>query len=102
MLYVCNFHVFFNDILDPEPTTRIKVSKLPDYVTEDVIRYFFENRRVSGGGIVDAVDYDKTTHTAVVIFEEADGLYLLFLHKPAWRYYPVEIKQSVFYQFYGT
>ena len=78
MLYVCNFHVFFNDILDPQPTTRIKVSKLPDNATEDVIKYFFENRKVSGGGVVDTVDYDKTTHTAVVIFEEAEGLFRLF------------------------
>ena len=47
-------------------------------MTEDAIRYFFENRRVSGGGAVDTVDYDKTAHTAVVIFEQAEGLFQLF------------------------
>ena len=68
-------------------------------MTEDAIRYLFENRRVSGGGVVDTVEYDNTTHTAVVMFEEAEGLYLLFVYKPAWRYYPVEITEFVFYQF---
>ena len=75
-LYV--IFMFFNEVLEAQQTTRIKVSKLPDNVTEDAIRYFFENRRVSGGGVVDTVDYDKTAHTAVVIFEEAEGLFRLF------------------------
>jgi hypothetical protein len=33
------------------------------------------------------------------MFEEAEGLYLLFVYKPVWRYYPVEITEFVFYQF---
>lgn len=53
----------------------IKVTKIPPETTEEEIILFFENRKKSGGGDVENVDYDKSTHTAVIWFKENDGMH---------------------------
>lgn len=51
----------------------IKVTKLPPETTEEEIVLFFENRKKNGGGEVNKVDYDKSTHTAIVWFKKDEG-----------------------------
>lgn len=53
----------------------IKVTKIPPETTEEEILLFFENRKKSGGGDVEKVEYDKSTHTAVIWFKENDGMH---------------------------
>lgn len=52
----------------------IKVSKIPQNASEDTVRFFFENKRKSGGGDIEDLDYDTETHTAIITFEEEDGM----------------------------
>lgn len=52
----------------------IKVTKIPPETTQEEILLFFENRKKSGGGDVEKMDYDKSTHTAVIWFKEDDGM----------------------------
>lgn len=54
----------------------IKVTKLPPETTEEEIILFFENRKKNGGGEVEKVDYDESTHTAVIWFKKDDGMTL--------------------------
>ncbi|KAJ8320636.1 hypothetical protein KUTeg_002223 [Tegillarca granosa] len=64
-----------NDNSDPEKTSMIKVSNLPRNTTVDSLTFFFENRRVSGGGPTKDVDFDDSDFTAIITFEESDGNY---------------------------
>ncbi|XP_063435913.1 uncharacterized protein LOC134716831 [Mytilus trossulus] len=48
----------------------IKVSNIPSGSSEDSIRFFFENKRKSGGGDINDLDYDEDSHTAIITFEE--------------------------------
>ncbi|XP_076105627.1 uncharacterized protein LOC143073756 [Mytilus galloprovincialis] len=50
----------------------IKVSNIPTGSSEDSIRFFFENRRKSGGGDIEDLDYDEDSHSAIITFEEED------------------------------
>ena len=52
----------------------IKVIHLPDKTTEDNLRLFFENTRRSGGGDIVNIEYKKDDATAVITFEEEDGM----------------------------
>jgi hypothetical protein len=56
-----------------EETTAIRVVNLPPGVSEEQIELFFENRKKSGGGDVDRVEYDEDTNSAVVWFIDASG-----------------------------
>lgn len=51
----------------------IKVSNIPTGSSEDAIRFFFENKRKSGGGDINDLDYDEDSHTAIITFEEGGG-----------------------------
>lgn len=61
---------------DEEEGWAIKVTKIPPETTEEEILLFFENRKKSGGGEVEKVEYDKSTHTAIIWFAEHDGMTL--------------------------
>ncbi|XP_071169375.1 uncharacterized protein [Mytilus edulis] len=50
----------------------IKVSNIPVGCSEDCIRFFFENKRKSGGGEIQDLDYDEDSRTAIITFEEDD------------------------------
>ncbi|XP_061194345.1 protein mono-ADP-ribosyltransferase PARP14-like [Saccostrea echinata] len=50
----------------------IKITKLPPGTSEEQILLFFENRKMSGGGEVVKVEYNKNTDSAIVWFEDAD------------------------------
>lgn len=52
----------------------IKVTRIHPETTEEEIKDFFKNRKKSGGGDVEKVEYDKSTHTAVIWFKEDDGM----------------------------
>ena len=52
----------------------LKVTKLPTGTTTDSLTFFFENTRKSGGGDVTDVEYDEDTATAIITFEEDEGL----------------------------
>ncbi|KAI0210543.1 hypothetical protein LSAT2_004740 [Lamellibrachia satsuma] len=49
-------------------TTAILVSGIKQTTDEEVLKLFFENRRRSGGGPVQNVDYRKSTGRAVITF----------------------------------
>lgn len=51
----------------------IKVTNIPDGTSKDALLFFFENRRKSGGGSVDDLEYDPDTKSAVITFEEPEG-----------------------------
>ncbi|KAJ8316973.1 hypothetical protein KUTeg_004877 [Tegillarca granosa] len=55
-------------------TTVIKVSELPEGVTEDALTLFFENRRKFGGGSIESCSFDETNTTAFITFEEAEAV----------------------------
>ncbi|XP_063435915.1 uncharacterized protein LOC134716833 [Mytilus trossulus] len=50
----------------------IKVSNIPSGTAEDAIRFFFENKRKSGGGEIEDLDYDEDSYSAIISFEEDD------------------------------
>lgn len=52
----------------------LRVTKLPPTTTQDSLRFFFENTRKSGGGDVEDVEYDKDTASAIITFEEDEGI----------------------------
>lgn len=52
----------------------IKVTRLHPDTTEEEIKEFFENRKKSGGGDVEKVEYDTFAQTAVIWFKEDDGM----------------------------
>ncbi|KAL5022025.1 hypothetical protein ScPMuIL_001180 [Solemya velum] len=51
-------------------SSAIKVTKLPDGVTNDLLLYYFENERRHGGGEVESVDLDMRTRTAYITFSD--------------------------------
>lgn len=52
----------------------IKVTKLPDDVTEDFLWNYFENELRHGGGEVEFVDLSMRTRTAYITFKESRGM----------------------------
>ncbi|CAG2243965.1 unnamed protein product [Mytilus edulis] len=52
----------------------IKVSNIPTGSSEYSFRYYFENKRKSGGGDIADLDYDEDSHTAIITFEEEDAV----------------------------
>lgn len=61
---------------EEEEGGKIKVTRLPPEITKEEIIFFFENHKKSGGGDVEKLEYDKSTHTAVIWFIEDDGMTL--------------------------
>ena len=55
-----------------QPRT-IEVTGLAPTTTEDAIVNFFENKKRTGGGDVESVDYNPDRGTAVVTFTTADS-----------------------------
>ena len=49
------------------------MSNLADNTTEDTLRFYFENRKRSGGGDVADVTLDMAAGVAWVVFKETDG-----------------------------
>jgi hypothetical protein len=47
----------------------IKVTNIPPGSSSDSITYFFGNKRKSGGGDIDDLDYDEESQTAIITFE---------------------------------
>lgn len=58
--------------------SSIKVSWLPQDITEDFMTDFFENSKRSGGGDVENVCYDEKTNTAIVTFQDPAGYFEYF------------------------
>lgn len=58
----------------------IKVTNIPDGTSKDALLFFFENRRKSGGGSVEDLEYDPDTKSAVITFEEPEGKISLLNH----------------------
>ena len=54
----------------------IKVEGIPNDTSEEYLSMIFENRRRSGGGEIEQLDYDTEEHTAVIVFNEADSEYI--------------------------
>ncbi|XP_071169373.1 uncharacterized protein [Mytilus edulis] len=60
-----------NNIKSPGQNIKmIQVSNIPSGTAEDAIRFFFENKRKSGGGEIEDLDYDDDSHSAIITFEE--------------------------------
>lgn len=51
----------------------LKVTNIPDGTSKDALLFFFENRRKSGGGSVEDLEYDPDTKSAVITFEDPEG-----------------------------
>ncbi|CAC5392514.1 Protein mono-ADP-ribosyltransferase PARP15 [Mytilus coruscus] len=58
----------------PDKIKMLKVSKIPKTSTEDTLVFFFENTRKFGGGDIESITYDKRSSTAIITFEEDDGV----------------------------
>lgn len=52
----------------------IEVTNIPSKTTEEELVLFFENRKKSGGGDVEKVEYNRSTHMAVIWFKKEDGM----------------------------
>lgn len=63
-----------NSSVEEDRGGALKVTKLPRGTSEEQILRFFENRKKSGGGDVENVDYDEAAGSAVVWFKDADGM----------------------------
>jgi hypothetical protein len=53
----------------------IKVTNIPPGTSSDSITFFFENKRKSGGGDIDDLDYDTESQAAIITFKEEEGWY---------------------------
>lgn len=51
----------------------LKVTNIPDGTSKDALLFFFENRRKSGGGSIEDLEYDPDTKSAVITFEDPEG-----------------------------
>jgi hypothetical protein len=63
-----------NSSEEEEVGGALRVTKLPPGTSEEQITLFFENRKKSGGGEVEKVEYDEAAGSAVVWFKDADGI----------------------------
>ena len=54
-------------------TAMIKVTNIPPNTSQDALEFFFENRRRSGGGPIEELEYDPDTKSAVITFEDPEG-----------------------------
>lgn len=81
MLNSCMYYCFIE-------AAMIKVTNIPDGTSKDSLLFFFENRRKSGGGSVEDLEYDPDTKSAVITFEDPEGeislchmilIYMLYL-----------------------
>lgn len=57
-----------------ETSSVILVRRIPEKMSEDTVKYFFENTRRSGGGNIAEIDFDETLRTALITFEDSQGL----------------------------
>ena len=57
----------------------IKVERIPNDTSEELLSLIFENQRRSGGGEIEQLDYDTEENTAVIVFKEADSEYILIV-----------------------
>lgn len=76
-IILCVSYVLITEQTSDVPSS-IKVSWLPQDVTEHFITDFFENSRRSGGGDVENVCYDEKTNTAIITFQDPDGYFEYF------------------------
>ena len=51
----------------------VEVKGLGDNTNKDTIQLYFENKRRSGGGPVEELNYDKGSGVAIITFSEAEG-----------------------------
>ena len=51
----------------------IKVEGIPKDASEELLHLLFENRRKSGGGAIEQLDYDTDEDVAVIVFKDADS-----------------------------
>jgi len=51
----------------------IKVEGIPKDTSEELLQLLFENRRKSGGGDIEQLDYDTEEDIAVIVFRDADS-----------------------------
>ena len=63
-----------------EKTKTIKVAGLPPSANEEWIWLYFENKRRSGGGEVENVDFRHDAGEAFVTFKYADGKQVRLIH----------------------
>lgn len=59
--------------LDSVKSCAIEVKGLSEGATEELLEFYFDNARRSGGGAVNKVFLKKETRSAIVVFEEASG-----------------------------
>lgn len=58
----------------------VEVLDLPDGVDEELLYLYFENKRRSGGGLLESVE--KKENRALLVFEEAEGKSQCFCANP--------------------
>ncbi len=57
-------------------STSVRVTGLLDTVSEDTVRYYFENKKKSGGGLVENIQLESNRNSAVLCFSQNGGEYL--------------------------
>lgn len=67
-----NYSYFEAD--DNVPVFTVQVSGFPSFCTKNTVMMFLHNKKKSGGGQFDIYTYDDTERTAVVTFNQSEGI----------------------------
>ena len=67
---------------EAQESRTIEVTGLAATTTKDAISNFFENKRRSGGGEIESVDFNSDQATAVITFTKAESKSALKCHTP--------------------
>lgn len=58
-------------------TNCIEVSNIGPKVTKDTVRFYFENKRRSGGAVTEKLDFEEGRDYALVYFVDYKGLFIV-------------------------
>ncbi|XP_076460377.1 protein mono-ADP-ribosyltransferase PARP14-like [Babylonia areolata] len=57
-----------------QPDIYLKVTELPEKISESELKDFFQDRQSSGGGTVTSISLDRATNSAAVVFRDVDDV----------------------------
>ena len=82
---------------DSEYLRTIRVSNVPDQITENKLMIYFQRKR-NGGGEVKEIQTFPDVHEARLVFEDAAGkiYHVCFLYSPAFAYISMQFSSLSF------